>query len=265
MKSVLLTLFTLCLAASAICSAQQPTDIVGITTGMPMEEAIKKLQAHNPDLKITVNPVKFRELPDKPSPFEVYAETPDKLERLSLELSLPPEPPVVMSVLRWTRLPDGKHPPKEKIIQSLKQKYGDSGYLLTIGPNNALVWHADPEKRRNFEADKKAGNSVSIGCATRLGFTDYVLGKSTSAEVLAGSTQDFKVPYLLRYCGKFVEARTESSNADKDLVSLVIVAASDEELRVVRTKKTAEWLAQVSKQAKEKQINDANQNAAPKF
>ena len=85
--------FIVALITSATCYAA-PLDIVGIKVGMPANEAIKVLKAHNPQLTFSNLEGTFSELPGQKVLRYIFAVDPNR-ETFQIEIALPPGPPIV--------------------------------------------------------------------------------------------------------------------------------------------------------------------------
>lgn len=257
MNKVVLLLMTLsALGATSSQAGELPLDILGIKVGMPAQEAVNRLRQIDPKASYTVNQVKFKAIPGKAVPAFLFMQGAAN-DSINLEFSLPPEPAVVVSISRTTHLPLGKHPARAKVLESLKKKYGDSPLSKgNMFPH--LLWHENPEMRRNAE-----GNPSFMGCAVAVGLQQV---DDVDAEIVRQAAEsNANNITIMRECGKYVQAEIQASPEHDDLVASLSVRVADPELRVARYKKTAEWLAQVEAQNAKKKLDGGKGEKAPEL
>lgn len=107
-------------------SGAEKLDIVGVHIGMPAEEAISAVRAHNPRLQFQALPIRFS-LWNQPALAVLDFKTPDGEqghERILLRLALPPNPSVVTEIHRRSNYAQGKEVTVEVVTSNLQRKYG---------------------------------------------------------------------------------------------------------------------------------------------
>jgi hypothetical protein len=112
-------------------------DILGVKIGMPAEQAIRLIAQHNPNLKITWEQVELANL-SAPTIWAVWGREMRHggahLEELDFRLALPPQPSVVIEMIRFAIFEEGKEPTLESVLESLHSQYGASFTRIDRNP-----------------------------------------------------------------------------------------------------------------------------------
>lgn len=98
-------------------------DVVGITPGMSVDEALAIVKRHNPRLVVYPRPG-TNLLPDVQFSEGVSARTDDQKEVIELSVAMAPSPATVWGILRSVTYPADARPTVANVIQALRQKYG---------------------------------------------------------------------------------------------------------------------------------------------
>jgi hypothetical protein len=164
-------------AASGNSPATRPLpDIVGFRPGISLQEATRLLKAYDPKGTIQVGQVQMPETNYKPIPVTLLFKSAtlrglEAPEMIQLELTLPPEKPVVWGILRRLVFEAGKERNRTTLIAELRQKYGPEGNGLTT-PIVNLYWVFDEQGRR-----AETGGAAFSNCALP-GAWDVTLDRS---------------------------------------------------------------------------------------
>ena len=139
-------------------------DIVGFRPGISREEAYKLLKAYSPTATIRVGQVQVPEISYQPIPAKLLLQSAaprgmEATEIIQLELTLPPEKPVVWGILRRLLWGAGKERNRTALIAELRRQYGQAveGDGLAV-PVLSLHWAFDERGRRET-------GGVAVGCA----------------------------------------------------------------------------------------------------
>jgi hypothetical protein len=238
------------LTASAASYAAAPLDIVGIKVGMPADEAIKVLKAHNPQATFRPFEVQFNEMPGQKMLRHFLAHVPNG-ELVQVEFALQPGPSIVTAISRGLPFKQGQEPTRENLLASLREKYGREAFKTWP---DVYFWHFDGAGRpvpKNAVCDpvfsSVDGGRVQVGQGV-----GYSAG---NAELLQQRAQK---------CGSVVGVSLEG-HANPQLVSRMSMVVADEQLTADRHKATTEFLLRTSEQQKNQQTKDAGKRAGPKL
>jgi hypothetical protein len=128
----------LLLGGHSLSSAQGALpDIIGIRPGMPVQEALKILRAHDPKAPLTLGQATLPELGSKPAPSLLHLNVGQGLDIIAVHITLPPNEQVVWGVARKLRFQDGKEMLRDPLLTSLRQKYGMETFSNLPG---GLIW-----------------------------------------------------------------------------------------------------------------------------
>ena len=235
------------LAASATSYAA-PLDIVGIKVGMPADEAIKVLKAHNPQLTFSNLEGTFSELPGQKVLRYIFAVDPNR-ETFQIEIALPPGPPIVTAVYRHLSIKQGQEPTRDNVLASLREKYGREAFKTWP---EVYFWHFDSAGRPVPKYDVCHQEFNSLNDRVRAGQQI-----SYSAQHIALLQQ------RAQKCGSVVGVSLHLANPQ--LVGGMSMLVSDEQLTADRHKATTEFLLRAAEQAKKQQIKDADKRSGPKL
>jgi hypothetical protein len=138
-------------------------DILGLRPGIPLQEAYKLLKAYNPKATMKVGQAQ-PEAGGKPVPVRVILRSPaspgmDASEIIQLELTVPPEKPVVWGILRQLTFAAGKGKNRAALLAEVRRKYGQEGHGLTVPIVNAF-WAFDEQGQR-----AETGGAAVSNCA----------------------------------------------------------------------------------------------------
>lgn len=123
---------TLTAERSLLTAADVTPDIIGIRPGMPVQEALKMLRAHDPNAYLTIGQATIPELGPKPAPSLLHLAIED-YDIIAVHIALPPNEQVVWGVARRLRFPRGKGLLRDAVIATLRQKYGtDPLHLVNL-------------------------------------------------------------------------------------------------------------------------------------
>ena len=238
--------FIVALITSATCYAA-PLDIVGIKVGMPANEAIKVLKAHNPQLTFSNLEWTFSELPGQKVLRYIFAEDPNR-ETFQIEIALPPGSPIVTAVYRHLSIKQGQEPTRENVLASLREKYGREAFKTWP---EVYFWHFDSAGRLVPKNDVCHQEFNPLDARFRA-------GQQLSAQHIALLQQ------RAQKCGSVVGVSLHAA-ANPQLVRGISMLVSDEQLTADRHKATSELLLRSAEQAKNQQIKDAGKRARPKL
>ncbi len=165
-------------------------DIVGLRPGISAQQAYDFLKAYDKAARIYISDTPLGIPPISPKPFPYrLALTQDpnsNAEVISVSLTLPPSKAVVWRVTRSNYFVAGQAPTVEKVIESLRAKYGPEANLVlnpNLAANARLTWYFDENGKRVAEP----GGLSAASCTRQLGPTDETLG----------ATEDHTPAYLL--------------------------------------------------------------------
>ena len=127
-------------------------DIVGIKLGMTPKEAVAAVKAHNPSLKIETLTARLEHPSGPPGnfvrvPMTIKAYTANlrqdigPVEWIAMRFTLPPGPPLLAEVQRYTGFVISQPVMNANLIQSLRQKYGQDNYRVA-----GMAWVYDNGK-----------------------------------------------------------------------------------------------------------------------
>ena len=164
-------------APNSFASGALP-DIVGFRPGVPFQDAYKRLKAYNPKARIDVGQVQIPELGDQRLPVTLLFKSSvspgiEVPEIIQLEITLPPEKPVVWGILRRLFFEAGKERTRTSLLAAMRQQYGPENYGITV-PIVNLYWAFDEQGRR-----VETGSTTYTNCALP-GAWDLTVNRSTT-------------------------------------------------------------------------------------
>jgi hypothetical protein len=126
-------------------------DIIGLRPGISLQDARTLLRAHNPKAQLQVGQVEIPELAGRRFPGTLLFKSPalsgtEAPEIIDLELTLPPERPIVWGIVRRLVF-EGNQVLRSNLLAQLRQQYGGESYGITMPVVN-LYWAFDEEGRR---------------------------------------------------------------------------------------------------------------------
>jgi hypothetical protein len=110
-------------ARTLLTAADVAPDIIGIRPGMPVQDALKLLRAHDPNAYLTIGQATIPELGPKPAPSLLHLAIED-YDIIAVHIALPPNEQVVWGVARRLRFPRGKGLLRDAVVATLREKYG---------------------------------------------------------------------------------------------------------------------------------------------
>ena len=127
-------------------------EVVGVRPDMAFDDAYKRLRAYNPKAKIEIGEVQVAEFGPKPLPVTLRLQSPagpgaEVPEIIEMELTLPPEKPIVWGIVRRLYFPAGKEQTRTSLLADLRRRYGPENHGITV-PIVNLYWAFDEEGRR---------------------------------------------------------------------------------------------------------------------
>lgn len=165
--------------ATAPASGAALPDIVGLRPGIPAQQAYDFLKAYDRTGRVDVGDIPLGALgappiSPKPFPYLLTLGQDQNIEVISVSLTLPPLKATVWRVSRNTHFGAGQEPTVEKVIDSLRAKYGPEAVLIApdnMPSNSTLAWYFD-ETGRQVE---RPGGLDPHACVGRLGPTNVDL------------------------------------------------------------------------------------------
>jgi hypothetical protein len=100
-------------------------DVLGLTTGMPMQQAIDLMKAHDPSHNVIIREwIAPQAFGDKPAIFQVSTATTGDDDTLDVNFTLPPQPQVVWGIHRTLGGRNRFSSTLTNVLNGLYQKYG---------------------------------------------------------------------------------------------------------------------------------------------
>ena len=145
-------------------------DVLGITTGMPMQQAMDLMKAHDPGHGVIIRqwliPQAFG---DKPVTYQISTATTGEDDTLEVDVTLPPQPQVVWQIQRVIGGRNRFKSTLANVDNSLYQKYGmpwNPNPLLPLNPKDQQWFFTEqgralnPTARADVDALKACQNAV---------------------------------------------------------------------------------------------------------
>lgn len=150
-------------------------DIVGLRPAIPAQQAYDFLKAYDRAARVFVSDTPLGMPPITPKPFPyllALTQDPNNItEAIWVNITLPPSKATVWRVSRYTQFGADQAPTVEKVMDSLRAKYGPEANLITpaTGANNSrLTWYFDESGRRL----ERPGGLSPASCTGQLGPMD---------------------------------------------------------------------------------------------
>jgi hypothetical protein len=257
-------------AAQATATAGALPDIVGLRPAIPAQQAYDFLKVYNRAARVYVSdtPLGAASGPKLFPYLLTLTEDPNNpIEVISVFLTLPPSKATVWRVTRSTAFAAGKAPTVEKVIASLRAKYGSEAILVgsaNMAANSRLTWYFDESGKRI----ERAGGLTPASCAGQLGPID-----------VAGTLADTHSPaYLLlqplddrqgvRECREAVVVSAQLqplAGPNFNVVGRLTVTVADLPLEARAHAATLAFIAKGAAEAAEQERQRENKVAAPKL
>lgn len=263
-----------CCSADALkeqAASASSLDIVGIKLGMRPAQVTAAIKAYNPAMKFGVVNTRL----ERPSntqgfvrvPRYIYAQAPNlnatngQVERITIEFTSPPNPPVVQEVERFVQFQTGQPVLASNLMDSLRKKYGQEN----AGSPENPTWLYDSNGKlltqaRNTDCQpQKDLASVIVPSDLTHDAQDGGINLSNTVDNLnLGLTANNCVPYL------FVRA-SGTGVAPNDKVFAMTVWIRSGALTYNSMKATHNWLQSEADAIKKKQDADAAGRKGPKL
>ena len=147
-------------------------DIVGIKLGMTPAQAVAAVKAHDPNLKIQTLTARL-EHPSDPGnfvrvPMTIKAYTPNlrpdlgTVEWIAMQFTLPPSPPLLAKVQRYTGFVASQPVMASTLLESLTKKYGQAN-------SQGNLWVYDSNGKLLTRVSNLQGTCAHDGMATAIG------------------------------------------------------------------------------------------------
>jgi len=251
-------------------------DIVGIKLGMTPTEAVAAVKAYNPNLKIETLTARLEHPAGTPGNFVRVPQTISAytanvrqdlgpVEWIAMQFTMPPGPPLLAKVQRYTGFVSSQPVMASTLLQSLRKKYGQDNYSST-----AREWVYDSNGKLLTRVSNEQGSCAYDGFATPVpgsGSGPHPPPGETGAQVNLSLTNAFLheagpdcVPLVWvesANVGEGVPPNTQQTSMEVTMESGALMSMS--------RKATAAWL-QAELDAKIKHDNDAAAGrSAPKL
>jgi len=259
-------------------------DIVGIKLGMTPEQAVAAVKAYNPNLKIVTLTARLEHPSGTPGNFvrvpnAIHAYTANvrqdigPVEWIAMQFTLPPGPPLLAKVQRFTGFLISQPVTASNLLESLRKKYGQENYTV-----NAPGWVYDSNGKLLTRVSNLQGICAYSGSASPApgsGAGAYE-GTESGAQVSLSNTPDPSNPAALSNlpeagpdCVPLVwvvaSANLSEDAAPNSQQTSMTVTMESGALMYMSRKATHAWL-QAELDAKIKQENDAAAGrSAPKL
>lgn len=229
-------------------AARKKMDVVGVKIGTSLDEALRALKAHNPNLKVRDKHAQiFSDADNKPYPvlyFLATGERPRAMEQVYLTVSLPPRQRIV-HVDRTISYRKSEAPTVEATLAALRSKFGEPIPGIRDDVNNRqLIWQVGVGAR---------GNSTCGGSLLRI--------QAWNMNLAAGGGR----ANIRKDCGLVVYARVRAFNDNPALVTELAVGTSDHVMAYQDWDDSHRYLANASKNRDRIEIEVAKKRNAPKL
>jgi hypothetical protein len=244
-------------------------DVVGISPGMPLRQAVEVLKTHNPRMnKLQPSQVEFDLMPGKPIITTIFGNETLRYkgqmmvrEEITIEAAPGPDPAVVTGVYRVLQLLGEEVTTKANVLMSLEKKYGThmvpAQKFVSVGFVDFL-WY--------FDANGKPFKPTTPCDPQVWGRQGHQMGSNASAQYIRHNIAN--LPQLTKWsqdCKTIVYVYLRLHDTNKDLVTSITTYMSNEILRTERFRATADQLQRLSSGQKQKEVQDAGSRGAPKL
>jgi hypothetical protein len=257
-------------------------DIVGIKLGMTPEQAVAAVKGYNPNLKIVTLTARLEHPSGPPGnfvrvPYTIDAYTTNNrqdlgpVEWIAMQFTMPPGPPLLAKVQRFTGFPINQPVMASNLVESLRKKYGQDNYAST---GRGWVYDSNGKLLTRVSNAQGVCPGDSLAKAVPGGGATHE-GSETGAQVSLSNTTDPSNPALSNLpeagpdCAPIVWV-VASSNVGEDAApnsqqTSMTVTMESGALMYMSRRATHAWL-QAELDAKIKQDNDAAAGrSAPKL
>jgi hypothetical protein len=226
---------------------------------MPAQEAYAILKARNPNIRISIGQAPIPGFGDKPVVTEMRAQVTDASapETIAVWLTIPPTKQLVFAVGRLLEYDRDQPLLRSKIMESLRQKYGNE----TDTSNTQAFWGFDEHGGRPDAARLKQLNCMSRGHGNLL--------------ISAPQTATFTAPSILVYspetdngCEWLIKLNAYFSGpggVDQTYVHSISVMLWDVRLQRQTQEAYQAYLANAGAAKSKEELEKAKQRKVPKF
>lgn len=248
-------------------------DIEGIHLGMSVEQAAAIMKSLFPagTHTLTVTAAKFMRTSDKPWLSSMTGMLATGCagcqDQLDIRFSLPPNPQQVVAMHRGMVLGPSQQPLAETVVTSLRQKYGQETLRTTAPPSSSLTWLFNEQGQLQPPTTPR----FTPGCA------GTVLDPSAGGTSLAGAsamgavlpttpiTPSVIATIMRDPCRSNVYVRADlgATGPGFSLMHLVNIYVSENDLDTRDVIAAQQYLDGVSAAEKQRELKNAQQQAAP--
>lgn len=279
-------------AMKKLAAAASFLDIGGIKLGMTPKEAFAAVQAFNPNLKILIinavvdgipgsAPVSFPHYAiahtlgeTHPGVPRSFARADNSGEAIALEFSPPPNPPLLVRIVRQVQFANGQPVVASTILDALRKKYGTENRPTpagadwwVYGPDGKLLTRqlTGAEDRTCFSPADMLGGTTDVTDFSHLVSQHEGIAQRPDEIPLTDPEQSAWVSSVCRPLTLALEyGFGEDSPPDAKMITTAVAIASPALIYAGR-KNLHDWI-QGKIDARQKQLDDAaKQRSAPKF
>jgi len=213
-------------------------DVLGITTGMPMQQAIDLMKAHDPRHQVIIRQLVIPQaFGDKPVTYQISTATTGEDDTLDVDVTLPPQPQVVWQIQRVIGGRNRFTSTLANLDKSLYQKYGtpwNPNPPLPLNPKGLQWFFTDqgrpvnPTARPDIDALKTCQNTVMQGWVILAPATTGTAESGNAVMVdrvpLRGGIVKMPPafdPARNPQCNNLIDVHTEIDGSDQDLLFAV--------------------------------------------
>ncbi len=249
-------------------------DIGGIKLGMTPEQVVAAVKAFNPNLKVDVVNQRM-EPPDAPGTFvrvpqvmlaRIAPSPANGSDRIGIEFSIPPSPPVVIKIVRELVFPAGQPVVASTLIDGLRKKYGQE---TTANP--MLTWVFDVAgKPITRPLTGEAGGCVPVAGTDNGadGLPSGEPGHDLGIELSLSTSRPEDTPQRTAACRSYSFATASplgEATAPNMQIAKVLVTVQSGALLYGSRKANHDWLQAKADAKSQQQENAAKARSAPKF
>ena len=257
-------------------------DIVGVKLGMTPKEAVAAIKAYNPNLKIETltarleHPTNAGSFVRVPQAIDAYTANVRQdlgpVEWIAMQFTMPPSPPLLAKVQRYTGFANGQPVMASTLLQSLRKKYGQENYTATV-----TGWVYDSNGKLLTRVSNLQGICAHSGYASGVpggGSGPHPPPGETGAQINLSNTTDpqnvalLSVPEAGPDCMPLVWVTASSVGegvAPNSQVTMLTVTMESGALMYASRRATHDWLQAEADGKLKKQEDDAAKRAAPKL
>jgi hypothetical protein len=243
---------------AAQAASKESRDVAGVTIGMSLDSAVKRLTAYGTLPAWRVDQIKYQapQLPGKPYVAMVVAKNHSagddvRSELIELEFAPapPPAPQVVTAMYRQVVYARGKERQRDVVLEALKGRFGPQVYNAAQDiPSLMLLWWYYDAKGKLIKRDSVCANNA---------YPQYHSFHSINPD------PDFytRMAKDTRSCGSYASVNVGFSQGD--LVNSVEMVVADNALRSRRYQAMAAYADQAAQRGKNQASEAAAKRSAP--